>query len=178
MDVQSTSVVWHSIFSCINHSRWNSECHRISLLRRKKFRCHRFCLSTEHILQGFGRRCTASVTQCVLVSLYRVGYPDSHWYIWRHGNCSVIYFNTLRPKQNGRHFPDDSSNCIFLNENAWISIEISLKFVPRGPINNIPALVQIMACADQATNHYLNQWWLDYRRIYASLGLNELWKCY
>ena len=28
--------------------------------------------------------------------------------------------------------------------------------------------------ADQATSHYLDQWWLDYRRIYASLGLNEL----
>ena len=28
--------------------------------------------------------------------------------------------------------------------------------------------------AVQATNHYLNQWWWDYRRIYASLGLNEL----
>ena len=34
---------------------------------------------------------------------------------------------------------------IFLNENLWISIEISLKFVPRGPINYIPALVQKMA---------------------------------
>ena len=28
--------------------------------------------------------------------------------------------------------------------------------------------------AGQATSHYLNQWWLVYRRIYASLGLNEL----
>ena len=35
--------------------------------------------------------------------------------------------------------------CIFLNENVSISIQISLKFVPKGPINNIPALVQIMA---------------------------------
>ena len=35
--------------------------------------------------------------------------------------------------------------CIFLNENAWILINISLKFVPKGPINNIPALVQKMA---------------------------------
>ena len=26
----------------------------------------------------------------------------------------------------------------------------------------------------QATSHYLNQWWLVYRHIYASLGLNEL----
>ena len=53
--------------------------------------------------------------------------------------------NTLRPRQNGRRFPDDIFKCIFLNENAWISIKISLKFVPKGPINNIPALVQILA---------------------------------
>ena len=33
----------------------------------------------------------------------------------------------------------------FFNENIWISINVLLKFVPRGPINNIPALVQIMA---------------------------------
>ena len=53
--------------------------------------------------------------------------------------------NTLRPKQHGRLFPDDISKDIFLNQNIWISIRISLKFVPRGPFNNIPALVQIMA---------------------------------
>ena len=35
--------------------------------------------------------------------------------------------------------------CIFMNENVWILIKISPKFVPRGQINNIPALVQIMA---------------------------------
>ena len=49
------------------------------------------------------------------------------------------------PRQNGRHFPEDIFQCIFLNENAWIAIKISLKFVPKGPINDIPALVQIMA---------------------------------
>ena len=54
-------------------------------------------------------------------------------------------FNTLRPTRNRRHFADDIFKCIFVNENVWISINISLKFVPRGPINNIPALVQIMA---------------------------------
>ena len=53
--------------------------------------------------------------------------------------------NSLRPRQNRRHFADDVFKCNFLNENVWISINISLKFVPRGPINNIPALVQIMA---------------------------------
>ena len=34
---------------------------------------------------------------------------------------------------------------IFLNENVSVAITISLKCVPQGPINNIPALVQIMA---------------------------------
>ena len=52
--------------------------------------------------------------------------------------------NTLRPRQNGRHFADDTFRRIFLNENIGISIKISLKFVPKGPINNIPALVQVM----------------------------------
>ena len=54
--------------------------------------------------------------------------------------------NTLRPRQNRRHFTDDIFKCIFLNANVWIPIKISMMFVPKGPINNIPALVQIMAC--------------------------------
>ena len=54
-------------------------------------------------------------------------------------------FNTLRPRQNVRHFADDIFKCIFLNENVGISLKISLKFVPEVRINNIPALVQIMA---------------------------------
>ena len=54
-------------------------------------------------------------------------------------------FNTLRPRQHGRHFPDDIFRCISLNENILIAINISLSFVPKGPIDDIPALVQIMA---------------------------------
>ena len=61
------------------------------------------------------------------------------------GNQAYGIVNTLRPKQNGRHFADDTFKHIFLNENVGISIKISLKFVPKGPINNIPALVQVMA---------------------------------
>ena len=64
------------------------------------------------------------------------------------GEASVAPFNSfnpLRPRQNGRHFADDTLNRIFLNENVRISIKISLKFAPKGPISNIPSLVQIMA---------------------------------
>ena len=54
----------------------------------------------------------------------------------------------IEAEKNGRHFPDDILKCIFLNENVWISVEILLKFVPKGPIVNIPALVQIMLGTD------------------------------
>ena len=59
------------------------------------------------------------------------------------GNVRVV--NTLRLRQNGRHFPGDIFKWIFLNETAWISIKLSQKFVPDDPIKKIPALVQIMA---------------------------------
>ena len=61
------------------------------------------------------------------------------------GGYQLYDINTLRPSQNGRHFADDTFKRIFLNENVGILIKISLKFVPKGPINNIPALVQVMA---------------------------------
>ena len=54
--------------------------------------------------------------------------------------CHMLYVpamstNSLRPRQNGWHFADNIFKCI----------SFSLRFVPKGPINNIPALVQIMA---------------------------------
>ena len=42
-------------------------------------------------------------------------------------------------------FADDTFECIFLDEKCLISIQISLTFVPNGHIENMPALVQIMA---------------------------------
>ena len=60
-------------------------------------------------------------------------------------NFSQASLNTLRPRWNEQDFADDIFKRIFFNENDWISIKISPKFVPKGPINNIPALVQIMA---------------------------------
>ena len=55
--------------------------------------------------------------------------------------------NTLRPRQDGRHFADDIFICIFFHENCYILIKFSLKYVRKGPIDNTrkPALVQIMA---------------------------------
>ena len=57
---------------------------------------------------------------------------------------SITVFNTLRPRQDGRHFADDIFTCNFFNENCCILIKFSLKYVRKGPIDNNPALVQIM----------------------------------
>ena len=85
-------------------------------------------------------------------------------------------FNTLRPKQNGCHFTEDTFKCIFLNENVWMSIQISLKFILKGPINNIPSLVQITAWGQQGdkplSEHMMVR--LQTHMIYVSLGLNDL----
>ena len=53
--------------------------------------------------------------------------------------------NTLRPRQDGRHFADDFFTCIFFNEKLLYLIKFLLKYVRKGPIDNNPALVQIMA---------------------------------
>ena len=58
---------------------------------------------------------------------------------------TLSIINTLRPRQNGRHFTDDISTCIFVNKSVWNLIKISLRFFAKGPINNMKALVQIKA---------------------------------
>ena len=67
-----------------------------------------------------------------------------------HHGCLILkwvagtWLNPLRLGQNGRHFAD-IFKWIYLNENVRMSIANSWKFVPRGLINNILALVEKMA---------------------------------
>ena len=65
-----------------------------------------------------------------------------HWLLTVTGSLSstrndldwMYHLNTLRPRRNEQHFADDICKRIFFNENVWILIKISLKFVPKGPI--------------------------------------------
>ena len=43
----------------------------------------------------------------------------------------------MEAKRNGRHFADDTIKRIFYNEKVRISVNISLKFVAKGQINNM-----------------------------------------
>ena len=49
------------------------------------------------------------------------------------------------PRQIGRHFQNGIFKCIILNESVLVGIKMSPKFAPKGQIDNIPTLVQIMA---------------------------------
>ena len=42
--------------------------------------------------------------------------------------------NSLRPRRNRRHFADDISRYILVNENVLVPIKISLKFIPKDPL--------------------------------------------
>ena len=70
---------------------------------------------------------------------------------WWHIFTSVYFVmvdsvDSSPPGENGRHFADDIFKRISLNENVRISIQFSLKFVSKGPIENKSALVQAMDC--------------------------------
>ena len=103
-----------------------------------------------------------------------------------------MFFNTLRPRQNGRRFADDTFRRIILNENVTIPIEISLKFVPKVRINNIPALVQMMAwrppgnkplsapMMDSLLTHICvtRAQWVKYRKIHIYLITDGVYPSY
>ena len=68
--------------------------------------------------------------QAALYRLWAYGFVHqaySHFPTW-------IIINTLRPRQNDRHFPDKIFKHNILNENVGISVQISLKFISLGSI--------------------------------------------
>ena len=82
-----------------------------------------------------------------LFPIYQITF-QTYWYCFesfidliRNGVCLEMCVK----KNGGRNETDNVFKRIFVNENVWISIKIPLKFVPKGPINNIAVLHQIMA---------------------------------
>ena len=71
------------------------------------------------------------------------------------------------------------SQTIFSNAFSWMKMyEFQLKFhwsiLLRVQLTIFQHWFRLWLGTNQATSHYLNQWWLDYQCIYASLSLNEL----
>ena len=114
----SCSYSWH-----LTH--WGLD--KINTICRKHFQMH-FLKQKSYFDSNFTEVCSEGCKLTVSHDWFR----------------KYLGLNTMRPRQNGRHFADDTFNRIFVNENVRISIKFSLKFVPKSPINNNPALVQIM----------------------------------
>ena len=89
----------------------------------------------------------------------------------------VDAFNTLRPRQDGRHFPDDIFKCIFLNENVWISLMISLKCVRKVRINDIP-LSEPMMISLLTHICVTRPQWVKKTRNLRKLGFTQDSACY
>ena len=80
---------------------------------------------------------------------------SSYWVINRISGPAIMLYHGLPKWKNvlihwgwnkmATIFPNNIFKCILLNENVWISLKISLPFAPKILINNISALVQIMA---------------------------------
>ena len=72
--------------------------------------------------------------------VFRSSYSElTSLYISTPYTCQVWIQNSI----DDMKIADDIFKCIF-NESVWISITISLKFVPKGPIDCKSALVQVM----------------------------------
>ena len=78
----------------------------------------------------------------------------------------VEYWN-IEAKTNGSHVTDNIFKCIFFTESHRILIETSIKFYPKGPVDNMLALVQIAAIIWTGDG-------LGYRHMYSSLSIDEL----
>ena len=75
--------------------------------------------------------------------------------------------NSSPPGQNGCHFTDIFKG-IVLNENIRISIQISLKFVPKGPIDNKSAAPVRRQAITWTNADPVHRW------IYTALGGDEV----
>ena len=117
-----------------------------------------------------------AITSIVRFPVAIASHSPAEWLIDNLQNPVLVVpgsVKTLKLRWNRHHFANSIFKYIFLNENAWILIEISLNLFLRVQFTIFHHWFWCWLGTDQATNHYLNRWWLDYRRIYAPFGLNE-----
>ena len=81
---------------------------------------------------------------CLSVQHHFILWELFHFYL-NFAHCSQVFNYHIWAKKKWLPFSRQHFHIHFWKENVWISIKISLKFVPKGLIKNIAALVQIMA---------------------------------
>ena len=90
------------------------------------------------------------------------------------GSKLTPLINKLRPRQNGCHFPDVILKSIFVDESFVLWFKFHWRLFLWVQLTIFQHWFIQWLGAVQATSHYLNQWWLVYQCIHASLCLNEV----
>ena len=142
--ITSLTVVYSTVYSDADQRKHQSS---VSLAFVRGIHRYRWIPRTKGQLRG---KCFHLMTSSWTKTCrkYYAEKASMLWMLWQR-DC---FFITLRQRQNGCHFPDYIFKGIFFNENALISNKLSLKFVPKGSVNNIPALAQIMAWCQSDDN--------------------------
>ena len=133
-------------FSFTKNASENIVCEIVAILPRRRL--------VEALLASDTIWCGKSLSSLTQVMAYCHGITWSNVYhlplchkAWPGGKWMKhrsFTLNTLRLRQNCHYFTDNIFKCIFLNENIWFLLKISLNFVPKVRNNNVTALVQIM----------------------------------
>ena len=145
MNCSDTIRIWIRVWTLRRHSiahpnRWAMGCFLLGFWR--KLTLLKWCYTVFcYGVLNFECICMDQLASFIVLSAPKIAVSQDRLKTFDNNT-----FNTLRPRQNGCHFADDTSECTLLNENVWIFIEIYLKFIPKGPVNDIPALIQIIAC--------------------------------
>ena len=102
---------------------------------------HRGLNQHDCSLQAFNLEGNIHILIQIIMSIIPQGPMDDKWalvkvmVICRKGNEQLLkpgsLINTLRPRQNCRHFADNIFKWIFLNENVWISLYGPCMIVPH-----------------------------------------------
>ena len=98
-----------------------------------------------------------------------------------HSNGLQINSSAL---ENDCRVGDDIFKCIAANENVWLLIEISLKFVPKTVIDNNPALIEIIArhridgkpLSEPMLTQFTDAYMRDYGEMSKLIYLSENYK--
>ena len=100
-------------------------------------------------------------------------WPDTnsckgHLQAWQWAQMQKV--NSSPPGQNGRHFADSIFRCIFMNEKFCTFIKISVKFVPKGAIDNNPVMMAWRRIGDKPLSEPMLTLFTAYMHICITMG--------
>ena len=132
--------------------------------RRNKVYCRHHLVKCSLLLSW--------VTVCIGCYLMQVLHLRTHWPRFVYANYGLTHWG--RDKM-AAILPDDIFKYILLNWNRYMVVEMSPRFVPKGSVNNIPALVQIMVWRRSGGIAYFRRWCVAVWVVFICISFTNTW---